>query len=877
MVEAVYRDTGVPKYQGNPLIEALPPILAKNQLKAGLSRKIERPGADKYADGQTRIHIVSQLMDDYFQPLARHAELETKLSVMLREGYVGRNLANGDLNSHIQNSYERIMQGDVNAVRFDHVESTAKSLSFIGCSGSGKTSSINRILQNYPQLIFHKEQNFIQIVFLKVDCPHDGSLKNLCHNFFREIDAVLGTAYVRKYLEKRHSVDRLIAIMAHIANTHAIGLLVIDEIQHLSARRSGGAELMLNFFVTLVNKVSIPVVMVGTPKARSVFEADLRSARRGAGFGALLWEPLERPDSDKEMSRTEWGAFTNQLWRYQWLTKAEPVIPEDVRETWYDLSQGILDVVIKLFVLSQIRAIATGIERVTAALMRKVYQDELKPIHPMIEALQSGDTTRIAQYSDLTVPDVDRKILEFQQLLQTKAQELDIASKYRGNDQAIRLHNMLVSMDLESDLLEPLIDRAFKDHPNLKMPELIPLIMDWYKNAEMGKPARPRRKVKTVKQKDWQTLDPDDLRFLFSQAAKPEELVGVMDRDELIYSVVARAGVRLGEVSPKQLLDEVFGSRTVVDDLLNLDVLQSPSFAQWTRYYQTLVDRHGLRRGAKQVDHRLVRDLVLKTWPAAWLENHHLLPDASSKDGADWLHGIFRKHRKSFGYLEHIVVNQALLGDHWHIKDAISEALQYPAKSKRKVVSIELQSNPEVTPDQQAWMMLLEELPPKRARETSPALYSRLYRKNRLWLLSENRRHAAKNVGGGARKVDWDQRDRECFDRLKRVSASLKAKNSGRRRTPAAYLQEMENKATVEKNLFRMPLSKSYLTSEAESVAAFQIRRLKCAYRNLESEVAQPPRWRLLRTANLSDERLTAEADKFLTSLLEDQNELQGR
>lgn len=69
---------------------------------------------------------------------------------------------------------------------------------------------------------------------MKIDCPHDGSLKSLCHNFFREIDSVLATNYVKRYAEKRHGVETLIALMSHLANTHAIGLLVIDEIQHLT-------------------------------------------------------------------------------------------------------------------------------------------------------------------------------------------------------------------------------------------------------------------------------------------------------------------------------------------------------------------------------------------------------------------------------------------------------------------------------------------------------------------------------------------------------------------------------------------------------------------------------------------------------------------
>jgi len=535
MVQAVYREAGVPHYQGNPLIEALPPILERKQLRAALGGKIEHRPADIFLDGQTRIHVISQLLDSFFQPLARHIELESKISIMLRQGYVGRNLATGDLATHIQNGYERIMQGDLSAFRFDHVESTAKSLAFIGCSGSGKTSSLNRILATYPQLIYHPEYNFTQIVFLKIDCPHDGSLKSLCHNFFREIDAILATNYVKRYVEKRHSVETLIAMMSHLANTHAIGLLVIDEIQHLSLRASGGAEKMLNFFVTLVNEISIPVVMVGTPKARPIFEMDLRSARRGAGFGSILWEPLSKPDSTENILRTEWGAFTNKLWKYQWLTKASEEISAELRELWFDLSQGIMDVVIKLFVLSQIRAVVTGTERITPNIMKAVYRDELKPIHPMVEALRSGDPSKIARYSDLTIPDIDQKILELSNLLESSKDQIRKASRYRGNEQAIRLHNMLVDMGYESDLLEPLIERAFEQHPDLMVRDLMPMILNWYQSTEKPQPAVSNRKTPTVKPSAWNTLDSDDLRFMHSQAANEDDMLSEMQQADMVF------------------------------------------------------------------------------------------------------------------------------------------------------------------------------------------------------------------------------------------------------------------------------------------------------------------------------------------------------
>ena len=38
---------------------------------------------------------------------------------------------------------------------------------------------------------------------------------------------------------------------------YLVGILVIDEIQHLSEAKGGGSDKMLNFFVTLVNTIGL--------------------------------------------------------------------------------------------------------------------------------------------------------------------------------------------------------------------------------------------------------------------------------------------------------------------------------------------------------------------------------------------------------------------------------------------------------------------------------------------------------------------------------------------------------------------------------------------------------------------------------------------
>ena len=109
---------------------------------------------------------------------------------------------------------------------------------------------MERILNLYPQVIHHgryRNREFInaQVVWVKLDCPFDGSVKGLCVNFFQALDDMLGTNYQRNYGQSRRTADEMLPNMALAAANHFLGVLVIDEIQRLSSARSGGADRML--------------------------------------------------------------------------------------------------------------------------------------------------------------------------------------------------------------------------------------------------------------------------------------------------------------------------------------------------------------------------------------------------------------------------------------------------------------------------------------------------------------------------------------------------------------------------------------------------------------------------------------------------------
>jgi hypothetical protein len=223
----------------------------------------------------------------------------------------------------------------------------------------GKTSAVNHALAMFPQLVFHSQYHDmpfpgVQLVWMRLECPQDASVKGLCSEFFMEFDRLTGDNTFPKYAcGGRATLDQMIPQMALVAQRHGLGLLVIDEIQNLSAAKSGGAQKMLNFIVQLVNTIGIPVLLVGTPPALDLLSTDLMTIRRSTGQqGACVLKPMESQGSD-------WSNFVKGLWRYQW-TADKTELSAELQDTLHELSYGNIDATVKLYMEVQRLAITMG-------------------------------------------------------------------------------------------------------------------------------------------------------------------------------------------------------------------------------------------------------------------------------------------------------------------------------------------------------------------------------------------------------------------------------------------------------------------------------------------------------------------------------------
>ncbi|MCY1545896.1 hypothetical protein D9M68_818610 [compost metagenome] len=106
---------------------------------------------------------------------------------------------------------------------------------------------------------------------------------------------------------------------------------------------------------------------------------------------------LERPSSSADES---WQQLCKIVWNYQWLR--EPAgYSSDICEALYEASQGITGIMLSTYISAQLAAIEDGSERLNADLILKVFRDRMKPLHPAVRVLKSGNPTLVDKFDDL--------------------------------------------------------------------------------------------------------------------------------------------------------------------------------------------------------------------------------------------------------------------------------------------------------------------------------------------------------------------------------------------------------------------------------------------------------------------------------------------
>ncbi|NHN31617.1 ATP-binding protein [Paenibacillus agricola] len=535
-VKAMYIQQEIEGYKGNPFIEALPPIFEEEYVAKAIAKRPAHTDEQRKLGKQTRLHLVQQI-SDYVEVLPIHLTLEQRLSRLIRHGYKARNPFTTEYVRQFNVGFQELLNGGVDEEgrNMAGVRSTAASFAVLGVSGQGKTTSIESTLLLYPQVVEHTSYNgnpftLKQLVWLKLNCPFDGSLKGLCINFFQAVDAQLGTNYFQKFVSRGVTVDILIPNMAQIATLHGLGVLVIDEIQNLSTMKSGGAEKMLNYFTQLINTIGVPVITVGTYKAVKLLSGSFSQARRSTGQGDLIIDRLTQGE--------EWNYFIEGLWRYQWTSEKCPLTAA-LKDSMYVLTQGIVDIAVKLYMLAQWEAI-DGSNKITSSLLKETATRHMRLVQPILKLLKGNNPETLSLVDDLypqwnVMDDFLRNSSEKttmyghirNQTHRTEKVELD-------QDKLIELVKTALDFGADSDKAEKIAEYVIQQNETERdivalRKEVVNLLQQ--NSNDKPKEAKKRPSLPSRRNKD-EFMDPDDLR----QALK------VTSEKEDIYSKLADAG-----------------------------------------------------------------------------------------------------------------------------------------------------------------------------------------------------------------------------------------------------------------------------------------------------------------------------------------------
>ena len=319
-------------------------------------------------NGKTKSQRLSALQTIYrvFIPLPIVVETYNKLYDALERALAKKNLP--EIDKQYYENFKGIKGND-----FCGIIGGVDSISIIGLSGTGKTASITRIVSLFTDnevIEFKKPYKATIIPCLIVNCPFDSSVKTLCIEIMRLVDAKIGTNYYAGTVKTTTTTGMLIASVSNILLNH-VGICVIDEAQNIIKSRNGFN--LIGSLTQLVNSCGVSIVMVANPEAKPFFEQDLKLARRAIG---LEYKPMKYDES--------FAKFVERIFDYQF-TINKTKLTDELLRTIYQCSGGIPALVISLIHDVQEKAIIDDSEVVSRKAFESLFNERYGIIQPSIE------------------------------------------------------------------------------------------------------------------------------------------------------------------------------------------------------------------------------------------------------------------------------------------------------------------------------------------------------------------------------------------------------------------------------------------------------------------------------------------------------------
>lgn len=349
-VEAIYIENGTESDMLNPFIAALPPAKDDDsQLMLKYTKGLSDYNFDnvKNMSIHEKVMAVNEMRTKFRICLSFQKQLEDAFHSSLVNSYRLRKLyrdKKAKIQANINNQDVTLHQ----KMYGDAADSANSSFALLGYSGVGKSTSINQLLMDYPQVIIHKLPNnddvIPQIVYLVVNCLPNSNFNELYVSIGKAIDRALGNIqpYYEIAIRKIRGLSSKMSKVIELIETFNIGIILFDEIQLIDFKHT--KENSFEGLMTLVNSTKVSIAVIGTEDAYAKMFINLRNARR---VGTLI------DASTYTENNSYFKNIVKFMMNYQWFD-ARIECDEDIVKAFKECSYGIIDQLISLYVMMHI-------------------------------------------------------------------------------------------------------------------------------------------------------------------------------------------------------------------------------------------------------------------------------------------------------------------------------------------------------------------------------------------------------------------------------------------------------------------------------------------------------------------------------------------
>ena len=486
-----------------------------------MSNAVNFDPAERQHPAELRIQYVLRLLD-YFLPLMHQVEFCAKVWSLICFGYRSRN----PLRKESPDAFSRTMQqiSDRRVAPSSMSSAIAEMLGglLLGTPGTGKTTSVTALLSRLgPGLLHHKiHGELYQLLYLKVEAPKNGSEKAIAQEIFTKLRAAaLETGLPMPYRTGKmpKSVAELTAAINELASKLNLGILVLDELQHLYRGKDGHDNEAMKFLTSVINRLGIPILLIGTWECYGLLGLEVRIARRATGAADAQFRRMQNDE--------EWPMFLDALFSHQFTRKPVELTPE-ISEKFYFHTQGIQDLAVKLLVMSQIDAILDETEELTASSIEASANRHLNLMANILRMLRSGRRDDDPTLWDLEPADLNGYIKEFSAKANTRLRRrIDRATfnaaKRAGVVDAVA-SSLIATGEVGNDEAVTLATAAARDAPDATASNLLATVL---KESDANVP-RPTKAKSSKRQKEVAdailALKDEDLRKVLFLATREE-------------------------------------------------------------------------------------------------------------------------------------------------------------------------------------------------------------------------------------------------------------------------------------------------------------------------------------------------------------------